>query len=69
MYGDASSPHHVEAIHDDPPTKEQLFLSDPHIQDIFHQFRSKQPLGFMPPSPRVANIKSQPLANPPPPLK
>lgn len=44
-------------------------MSDPHIQDIFHQFRAKQTLGFRPPSPRASNMESQPLTNPPPPLE
>lgn len=39
-------------------------MSDPHIQDLFHQFKVKQPMSSRPSSPHVANMEDHPFVDP-----
>jgi len=59
----------VKNFHDEPLYEEQIFLSDRHIQDLFHQFNASQPLGSRLSSSHVSNMENQSFFNPPPSLE
>jgi len=63
------SPYHEEAISHESTFEEQLFMSDPRIQDLFQKFKAKQPMGSRPSSSHVANMEDHLHVDPSIPLE